>query len=139
MAQMIMNTKKLRAVELAALAIAAVITVLLMLRAAEWNIDLGVLLFIVWAVSPYICFYIASILVEKFTSLSNVPLISCIVSLLMLAFTFITYLASLNDTSSASSLIFVFVPLLLYIGSFSVLIIGLVLIKLFRRRSSSKT
>ena len=132
-----MNQKTLTAVGFAALAAAALVTVVIMLRAATWSVDLGTIVFLAWAVSPYACILAACILIEKITSLRYIPLILCVVSILMLGFTLLAYLGTLEDDSSTYALIFISVPILLYAGSFTLLLLGLVIAWLSGRRRST--
>ena len=120
-----MKSNKLRAVQLFVLAISAVVTIWAMLRAADWQMDFAGLALICLAISPYVVLYAVGVLLEKYTSLPRVALVSCVVAVLMLAFTLLAYIGTLGDTSSTYALIFIFVPINLYIGGFALLVIGL--------------
>lgn len=87
--------------------------------------DFAGLALICLAISPYVVLYAVGVLLEKYTSLPRVALVSCVVAVLMLAFTLLAYIGTLGDTSSTYALIFIFVPINLYIGGFALLIIGL--------------
>ena len=128
-----MNTNKLKIIQIVALAISTIVTVLAMLRASEWSIDSSVLLFIGWAVSPYLFLLVMSFLLNKFTSLPYKSVIFCFTSILMLVFTLLAYVGTLGNKSSTSALIFVFAPVYLYVGSVIVLIVGLITARLFGR------
>lgn len=119
-----------------ALAAAIVVTVFVMLRSAHATrgADAESLLFIGWAISPYVCVLVAGQLFEKFTRLPYRSLIFCIASLLMLAFTLAVYPWIPNDPSSTGTIAFVAVPVDLYIGSFVLLAGGLVVASFFSRR-----
>ena len=121
-----MSEKTLSGIEIAALSISIVVTLLVMLRASAWSFDAGIFLFMLWAVSPYFCLYSADIALRKLTSIPKLPLIFCIISLLLLASTLVIYLGTLNDSSSTYALIFIFVPIYLFIGSFLLLGAGLI-------------
>lgn len=121
-------------IAVAALFVAAATAVSMMLIAAEGKFDAGALLFLGWAISPYACFYALSRMLGKFTSIPHIAFISCVISLLMLAFTLFAYIGALRDASSTSALVFLFVPLWLYIGSFVLLAIGAAVALLTRRR-----
>lgn len=131
---------KLLIVEIIALAIASTVTVWAMLRAAAWQIDLAAIALICLAISPYAVLYAASILLAKFTSLPKNTLVSCVTAVLMLAFTLLVYLgAAINSESSTDALIFIFVPIWLYIGGFILMLVGLSASWLLSRLSKSET
>ncbi len=120
-----MHEKKLRIIEFAALFLCVIVTVLAMLRAAAWNLNAGAALFILWAISPYLCLYLADRALRKIAAIPRMPLVFCVISILMLAFTLLGYVGTLGDTSSTYALIFLFVPVSLFIGSFILLAVGL--------------
>ncbi len=132
-----MENKNLKIVEIAALVLSVIVTVAAMLYSANWSVDLGAFLFILWAISPYICVFFVGQLVKKFTSIPQTSLIFCVVSLLMLAFTLLTYLGAFFDQSSTYALVFLFIPVYLFIGSFLLIGIGL-LFAFFFKRSAKK-
>lgn len=127
---------KLSLIGITALAAAIVVTVLVMLRSAhgEPGVDGEALLFIAWAVSPYVCVLVAGQLFERFTRLPYRSLIFCIVSVLMLAFTLAVYPTIPSGTSSTAVIAFVAVPFDLYIGSFVLIAGGLVIASFFERK-----
>ena len=116
-----MNEKNLKAVGFLALLVSVIVTVIAMLSAAVWNLELGLLAFIIWGISPYICFLAVILLLLRFTSITRISSTFCIVSLLMLALTLFAYVGTLGDKSSTYGLIFVFVPFYLHVGSFFLL------------------
>jgi len=122
-----MNDKNLRTVGISALILSIIITVLVMLRAAVWNIDSGAFLFILWAISPYIALFFADVVLKKITSISKLSLVFCVTAILMLGFTLLAYVGTLGDESSTYALIFLFVPLYLFVGGVIVFGIGLIL------------
>lgn len=128
-----MNEKKLGLIKTLALSASVVVTMLAIVREAGWSIGPGTLGFILWAISPYICFFFADILLRKLFSVPKLSLFSCLISLLMLAFTLVTYLGTVNDGSSTYPLIFLVLPIYLYVGSFILLASALILGLLFRR------
>jgi hypothetical protein len=119
-----MNTNKLRTVEIYALAISTIVTVWAMLKVAAWQIDLAAIAVICWAISPYVILFSATVLLSKFTSLPKIWLVSCVTSILMLVFTLLFYVGTAGDDSSTYALIFIFVPIWLYIGGLTLLILG---------------
>ncbi len=134
---MAMNDRNLRTIEISALSVSIIVTVLAMLYAAAWEISLESFLFILWAVSPYICLFLVGVLLRKITSISKISLVFCVTSLLMLGFTLLIYIGTLGDESSTYALIFLFVPIYLYIGGIILLGSGLIL-ALFLRSSKDK-
>ena len=128
-----MDTKILKVIGILALAVAAVVTIKTMLDAGQWNIDLRMMIFIGWAVSPYVVFFAASALLERFASTFIMSTIFCIISVLMLASTLFFYVGTLTGESSTEALIFIFAPVYLYIGSFIALAVGFGASKLFGR------
>ena len=114
-------------VEALALGVGIGVTIYLMLRSAEWSIDGGALLFVAWAISPFIIFHLAGRLIRRLIKAPHLPLISAIIAVLMLAFTLVTYVGSMNSDSSTEALIYVFVPIYLYIGSLFLLTLGTVI------------
>jgi hypothetical protein len=78
----------------------------------------------------------AYLLLRRFSFLSRTALIFFVVSFLMLVFTLLAYVGTLGDDSSSYALIFVFMPLYLYIGSFFLFGLGLVLSLLFKSPKS---
>lgn len=115
---------KLTLIEIAALVIASVITVYLMLRSAEWMVDGGTLAFLAWAVSPYLIFHLAGRLFRKFLPVPHLAMITLIIALLMLAFSATVYFSATRARSSTEGLIFLVVPIYLYIGSLFLLTLG---------------
>ena len=105
-----------------------------MLRAAAWAPDFGMVVFIIWALSPYIAFFAASRLLSKLVPSSNLTIPATVIAGLMLGFTAYAYIGSVGDQSSAYALIFVFVPLYLYLGSFFLLTIAFAVSLLVRAR-----
>jgi len=120
-----MNANKLRTIEIFALIISAFVTVWAMLKAAAWQIDFAAIVLICWAVSPYAALFATSVLLDKFTALPKIWLVSCVTSVLMLAFTLLVYVGTAGDDSSTYALIFIFVPIWLYVGGFALFILGL--------------
>ncbi len=117
---------KLQTIQIFALAISAIVTVWAMLRAADWQVDFAAIALISWAISPYVVLYTVSVLLARYTSLPKAALVSGVVSVLMLAFTLLIYIGTAGgDSSSTDALVFIFVPIWLYIGGFALLVVGL--------------
>jgi hypothetical protein len=126
--------KEIAATFLVLLASAGV-TIWRMLHAAGESPEMGIIFFIIWAISPYLCFWAAVYLLSRYTSLSGILVSGLVVSLLMLGFTVLTYVA-LDDTSSTYALVFIFVPIWLYIGGFGLLGISVFISWLTKRGSA---
>jgi predicted membrane protein len=131
-----MSARILRSVEALTLLISIVVTILVMHGPSRWGAGLnpGRALFMCWVVSPYVIFFGFGIVMERLTAIPQTPLIACVVSLLMLAFTLMAYVGTLGDKSSTYALIFLFVPYYLYAGSFGILVGALVAVRVFERR-----
>ena len=132
-----MSARSLRSIEVLALSISIVVTILVMLcpSGCDAVVESGTWVFLCWAISPYIVFFVLGVVAERLTPVPQAPFIACIVSLLMLAFTLLAYIGTLEgDKSSTSGLIFLFIPLYLYMGSFALLVGGLVLASVLERR-----
>ncbi len=129
-----MKPRAIILIKTCALILSAIVTVLTMWHASGQTIDIGILGFMIWGISPYVCFFIATYLLERFTSVPHIPGIGFLIAFLMLAFTLLAYLGTLNDTSSTYGLIFVFVPFWLFAGSFLLLGISVLVVWLANRR-----
>ena len=129
-----MQPKTVSVTKLLALIIAALVTVFAMQRAAEQSIDAGTVGFMIWAISPYVCFFLATHFLERFTLIPQLPGIGLAIAMLMLGFTLLAYIGTLGDTSSTYALIFLFVPLWLFIGSFFLLGLATLVAWLSNRR-----
>jgi hypothetical protein len=116
-----MTVKNLLLTQASLLIIAAAICIYTMLQAAAWSPDIGMVVFIIWATSPYIAFFAASRLLSKLVPSSNLTIPATVIAGIMLAFTAYAYIGTAGDRSSTYALIFLFVPLYLYLGSFFLL------------------
>jgi hypothetical protein len=77
---------------------------------------LALIAFVFWVTSPYLVMIVVSRLVERFTEVPGRYTVGCVVALLMLAFSLMTYIGTFGDKSSTYGLIFLFIPLWLHIG-----------------------
>ena len=119
------------------LVVASIVTVVTMLHAAGQTIDLVTLGFLLWGISPYFCFFAVTYLLERFTSIPRITTIGGVISILMLGFTLLAYIGTLGDKSSTYGLIFIFIPIYLYVGSFVLLAISVLVSWLASRRTRS--
>ncbi len=115
---------------------ASFFTAYAMARAAAWDLDLGLIVFIAWAVSPYLVFFTAGRVLKRFVPSAGLSYATLAIALLMLAFTVMVYAGINQDPSSTASLIFVFAPLYIYIGSFFLLTVSVIVMLIFGRKSS---
>ena len=131
-----MSATHRRSVILAAvlLTAAAAVTAYFMLNPAEWRIDLALGLFIFWAISPYVCFFAAGRLLIRLSPASKIGIPIVLIASLMLAFTLYAYVGTSGDPSSTYALIFVFVPLYLYVGSFFMLSLTILISRIFMKK-----
>jgi len=111
-----MKDREARGIEISALSISIIVTVFAVLRAGTWKIDLGALLIILWTISPYILLFLADVGLRKTSPTLKMSSVFFAASLLMLGFTLLTYLDSNEGGSSTYALIFLFIPIYLYLG-----------------------
>lgn len=121
-----MNDKILKGIQFSALFVSIVVTALLMLVASAGTAHLGVFIFILWAISPYICVFIFDIVLSKIAPKLKLDLILCIISVLMTLLTLYVYIGASQSKSSTAGLVFIFFPLYLHVGWVVILGIGLV-------------
>lgn len=122
---------------IAALIASMAVTLVVMMRMSSGSVDTGLLLFAAWAISPYLVFLAAGALIQRFTSIRGSALLISAISVLMLAFTLFTYISGLTGESSTESLVFVAAPVILYIGSFSLLAVGLLIGSFMARKTDA--
>lgn len=85
------------------------------MRAADPNANAGIFLFLLWGIGPYLIFWVATWLLERFSSIPQVPGIGFGLSILIALYALAVYLLPLSHQSSTEGLIFIFAPLWLYI------------------------
>lgn len=101
-----------------ALILSAIVAIFGLLRLTVGEFNPGIIGFLVWVISPYAVFLSATYLLERFTSIPQVPGIGFFISILILIFSLLVYVPSLNHESSTEGLIFIFVPFWIFFGSF---------------------
>jgi hypothetical protein len=103
--------------------------------ASDGTMDEGMVVMLLWIVSPYFCFFLASYFLERFTSIKPLPVIDLTISLVALAFTWFAYVPVVfgDHHSSTEGLIFLFLPLWLLIGSFVLLGLAILVVCTFPR------
>lgn len=123
----ILAESKLTIVEILALTIAAILTVYLMLRSADWTVDGGTVAFLAWAVSPFVIFHLAGRMFKRFLKLPHLPMITTLIAVLMLAFTLIVYIPAALEQHPMEGFVYLVVPMYLYIGSLFLLTLGTII------------
>ncbi|HEX6124203.1 MAG TPA: hypothetical protein VFZ23_02405 [Pyrinomonadaceae bacterium] len=98
----------------------------------EWNGGLssdGLLLF-AWITSPYLCFFVVTSLLEKYSSIKGIFHIDLVIAVLILTFSLWAY-----PRAPEESLVYLFAPLWIYIGSAYALGISVLLTRLRGKNS----
>jgi len=127
---MIFTIKIYRIIEHAVIIFAAIFSLIMMLFASQWDLDISYL----WTILPYGTFFLISYIFNN-RKLSNiVPIATCVTSILIFLFSLIVYIDGiLIHTSSTSALLFLFVPIYILFGGPLTLGIIFWLLKLFNR------
>ena len=127
---MALQNYQLKAAKTVALILGALTPLLIGIH--EWDEPLGFELITVsiWLVSPYVCLFVVTALLERFSSIKKIFLIDCVISFLILAFSIWAYSAAMDNTSSTSGLVFIFGPMWIYVLSFFSLGISVLVAKL---------
>lgn len=133
-----MKINLLRLISNIALNISMVVTIWAILGAANWEMGFGVMVFIIWAVSPYLFVILVDFISSRYADMPKMHIVLCLLSLLMLGVTGLVYGAGLTGESSTESLIFIFLPLYLNIGSFIILALSFGVLYFTRRYSKTK-
>src|SRR5215203_1851417 len=86
----------------------------------EWDgsVDTDLITLCFWLVSPYVCFFVATELLERFSSTKKIFLIDCVIAILLFALSVWAYPMALDETSDTAHLIFLFGPMRVFIFSF---------------------
>ena len=93
------------------LVLSGLVTIHSFLRAVDTGVGiLGILPILLWGTGPYILFWIATYLLERFSSMRQVPGIGFGISIFILLYALGVYLEPLNHKSSTEGLIFIFAP-----------------------------
>jgi hypothetical protein len=112
--------KLAKRLEIAFLLSSSAATLLIMFHASGWNFGFESFIsaaFYLWAVLPYIIFFVVSFFVRREAASRMANWSTCITSLLLLVITLLVYIdAMFIHVSSTSCLVFIFLPLYLLIG-----------------------
>ena len=96
------------------LLVSGMVTIVSMIRDAGDGEGSGMLVWFLWGTGPYIVFWLATWLLERFSSMRQVPGIGFGISIFILLYALLAYLEPLDHKSSTEGLIFIFAPLWLY-------------------------
>lgn len=97
------------------LGLSCLITVVGFLRPAIGDGNPGILIVSLWGMGPCLLFWFATYMLERFSSIPQVPGIGFGISILVAVYSFAVYAEPLNHKSSTEGLIFIFAPLWLYL------------------------
>ena len=98
------------------LGLSSFVTIVGFNRAVDDDPGIGVLIVFLWGTGPYLLFWLVTYLLERFTSIRQVPAMGLGISLLIVVYAFAVYFQPLDHKSSTEGLIFIFAPLWLYIS-----------------------
>jgi hypothetical protein len=97
------------------LVVSGLVTMMSFLRAADPDNGSDNLVWVLWGIGPYFLFWIMTWLLERLSSIRQVPGIGFGLSIVILVYALLVYLEPLNHKSSTEGLIFLFAPLWLYL------------------------
>jgi hypothetical protein len=97
------------------LGVSCLVTVVGFLRPAGDDANIGILVVLLWGTGPCLLFWLATYLLERFSSIPQVPGIGLVISIFVALYSLAVYAEPLNHKSSTEGLIFVFAPLWLYL------------------------
>ena len=95
--------------------VACLVTIVGFLRGADEDTNVGILVVLLWGTGPYLLFWLATYLLERFSSIPQVPGIGFGISILVALYALGVYAEPLDHKSSTEGLIFIFAPLWLYL------------------------
>lgn len=121
-----MNYRNLKAITITLLSLSTFITILTIVFASNQKIDLGLIYFILWGVSPYVCLFLIDLLFRKIGRSQKTYLFSCLASVLMFCLTVTAYVGISRDRSSTAGLAFVFIPPWLNLGALLLFVVNLI-------------
>ena len=104
------------------LAASCLVTIVAFLRPVDTDGDfgivgiLGILLILLWGIGPYLLFWLATYLLERFSSLRQAPAIGLGISVPIVLYALFVYLEPLDHKSSTEGLIYFFAPFWLYLA-----------------------
>jgi hypothetical protein len=96
------------------LTISCIVTGIAFLRPADDDAGISIIIPLLWVTGPYILFWLVTYLLERFSSIHQVPGIGFGISIFVFVYALTVYLKPLNHKSSTEGLIFLFAPLWLY-------------------------
>lgn len=126
------NKRLYNIVEISVLISTTIFVIIIMLESSGWKIYFD--LMTLWAISPYVIFFLTSLILHNRRSKLKYYISTCITSILLFLFSIFIYIDGMYfHTSSTSSLLFLFVPVYLIIGAPILLLIILALYGLIQK------
>ena len=123
---MAMNDSNLRYIGISASWLSMCIVGLALLNMAGSDANVGIILFILWCISPYLVLILGEFIIRKIVIIPQITKFFSIVSVLLLIFTIIGCIEVTNSRSSTTGLVFIFVPFYLNILVTFLVISGLI-------------
>ena len=114
---------------------AAAVTIYSLLNAAAWQFDPRSVIFMTWAVSPFVCFFATVRIILKFAPIKEIALAASAISALLLVSTLYSYVGVARDQSPTNIQDFVLIPLYLYIVSFFMLSLSILISRFFIKKN----
>ena len=108
-----------------------------MMRSATGSIDLGIVAFMAWAVSPYVLFAVVVYALARFTRVGHIWAIGAGIAALMLIFSVYSYVMAMDGQGSTEAIAYVVVPVFLHAGALICLAAGVIISKFTSRPTSA--
>ena len=121
-----MQPKILSILKAISLIVGAAVSAAVVVLVQDGGVDSSLLVLLLMGIAPYVIFFVLTLLLERFTKLPRIHLISFIIADLMLMSTVGIYAMTWNDrTSPYYGFLFLVFPIYLLIGSLVLLALGL--------------
>ena len=127
---------QLQAIKTAALILAAITPLVVALLLTKGKIGGEFFAILIWDISPYVCFFVVTALVERFSTIPRILHINAAIAVLILVFSVWAYSLALDKTDT-SELIFIFGPVWVYVVSFFALGMTCLAIRLSARANEN--
>jgi len=121
-----MNDRDLRYIGISASWLSICIVGLALLNMAGSEANVGIILFILWCISPYLVLILGEFVVRKIAVIPKITKFFSLVSVLLLIFTIVSCIEVIKSKSSTTGLVFIFVPFYLNILVTFLIISGLI-------------
>ena len=132
----LMKNRDIRYIGISASWLSICVIGLAMLRAAGTHFDIGIILFILWGISPYAILIAGEFVIRKIAVIPKITKFFCVISVLLLALTIYACIEVFTSRSSTAGLMFVFLPF--YLNLLVVISVVSGLIWASRSKSSQK-